>query len=151
MRYLVKHLTTPFAFAVAFLLAGAPSAPVTDVLPTIGGCAWATGPGYTGSAGGDSNAPGGGCNYYDIEADSWGFLRQTFGLAEYNVSYDGGCVDCDDLAEAQEMHAGAAIAMGVGVWASSAFPPMAALFFAGATGNAVQAWYYGRIRRLSGC
>lgn len=44
MKHLLKYLATPLVFTLAFLLGGMPDAPIASVLPTVGGCAFATGP-----------------------------------------------------------------------------------------------------------
>ena len=43
MKHHLKFLVAPAAFVLAFLLFGAPSAPATDIVPTIDGMAYADG------------------------------------------------------------------------------------------------------------
>ena len=41
MKHQLKFLVAPAAFVLAFLLFGAPSAPATDIVPTVNGIAYA--------------------------------------------------------------------------------------------------------------
>lgn len=43
MKHQLKFLTAPAAFVLAFLLFGAPTAPVADIVPTVNGTAYADG------------------------------------------------------------------------------------------------------------
>ena len=152
LRHLLKHIS-PAGFALAFLLGGTPNAPIASVLPTVGGCAEATGPGYTGSAGGVSNSPQDCANWYDHSANSWGATTLKFAHMlrdQMNDSPSGGaCVDCDAYAEQQDTHTVLAIAMGIS--GAMLGGPLAPLLAISAGGNAMSPWAYGRAMRLAGC
>ncbi len=144
LKHLLSYLVAPAAFTLAFLLGGTPNAPIASVLPTVGGCAFATGPGYTGSAGGVSSPP---CNYYDAGSDGYSWIGGWFDT----YGTDTGCVNCGALAEHAETHTAAAIAMGVAALATGWVPTISILAGMGSSLNAAKAWYYARVRRLAGC
>ena len=154
MKHLTKNLTAPMAFALAFFLAGTPSAPVTTALLSDCGLAFATGPGYTGSAGGVSSPPGEGCdNWYDHSANSWGRMTLTWAHLLRDQMDDspvsGACIDCEAYAEEQETHA--LLAIGMGISGALIGGPIAPLLAISAGGNALSAWAYGRTMRMAGC
>ena len=90
MKKLLRHLTNvPVAVALAFLLVGAPSAPMVDWMPSSGD-AMATGPGATGNAPNTGGSSGCQTTIVVPIGDHW------------VVDHVGGDMDCDGIMDAAD-------------------------------------------------
>lgn len=142
MKHLSMYLSAPAMFALAFVLGGTPNAPISGIVPQVGGIACAS----PVPPGAENPFP---CSYtYDSSSDGFSWIGQWFDMT---VADSNGCADCGYLAEQKEIHEGLALAMGLVALATTAVPTLAMIASIGASGNLIKGWYYGRVARLSGC
>jgi len=130
LKYLLRYLGTPTAFALAFLVGGTPDAPITSVLPTVGGCAIAQG-----GPGGSNYGPT--CTPTKVYNDNGHWVGWEF----------ANCTLCEQATflhdEATDASIGfaaaAAAAVVAGFFTAGSTAPLAAFFTALSVGKAAEA------------